>query len=75
VHIAHNVTVGEKCLIMAGGSINGSTVIGNGVVINPQAAISKHIEIGDNVEIGMNSTVIRSVPPNIRVVGSPAREK
>ncbi|MFU8786936.1 MAG: UDP-3-O-(3-hydroxymyristoyl)glucosamine N-acyltransferase [Candidatus Izemoplasmataceae bacterium] len=75
VHIAHNVKIGQNCLIMAGASISGSSNIGNNVVINPQAAISKHITVGNDAEIGMNSTVIREVSPNTRVVGSPAKEK
>lgn len=75
VHIAHNVQIGNDCLIMAGVSISGSTTIGDRVVVNPQAAVSKHVKIGDNSEVGMNSTVIRDVRPNTRVIGSPAKEK
>lgn len=75
VHIAHNVTIGKNCLIMASVSISGSTIIGDNVIINPQAAIAKHLKIGDNSEVGMNSTVIKDVPPNVRVLGSPAKEK
>ncbi|GAH86761.1 unnamed protein product, partial [marine sediment metagenome] len=75
VHIAHNVQIGKYCLIMSLVSIAGSTVISDYVEINPQAAIANHIEIGESSIVGMNSTVLKNVRPNVRVLGTPAKEK
>jgi UDP-3-O-[3-hydroxymyristoyl] glucosamine N-acyltransferase len=71
--ISHNVVIGKNCLIMSNVSIVGSINIGNEVSINPQASIAG--DIGDSAEVGMNSTVIRDVLPNTRVLGTPAKEK
>ena len=60
---------------MAGVSISGSTIIGNKVEINPQAAIAKHLNIGDEAIVGMNSTVLSDVPSRTRVFGTPAKER
>ena len=48
--------------------------IGNNVIIGSGAQILGAIKVGDNARIGANSVVTRDVPPNITVVGVPARE-
>jgi UDP-3-O-[3-hydroxymyristoyl] glucosamine N-acyltransferase len=72
VQIAHNVTVGEHCILVAQVGIAGSTTIGHHVVIGGQAGLSDHIEIGDQVMIAAKSGVHRSVESNQIVGGSPA---
>jgi UDP-3-O-[3-hydroxymyristoyl] glucosamine N-acyltransferase len=77
VQIAHNVTVGEHCILVAQVGIAGSTTIGRHVMIGGQAGLSDHITIGDQVMIAAKSGVNRSVESNQIVGGSPAlpREK
>jgi UDP-3-O-[3-hydroxymyristoyl] glucosamine N-acyltransferase len=77
VQIAHNVTVGEHCILVAQVGIAGSTTIGRHVMIGGQAGLSDHITIGDQVMIAAQSGVNRSVESNQIVGGSPAmpREK
>ena len=48
-------------------------VIGNNVSIGSGAVVVGPISIGDNVVIGANSYVDKSVPPNVVVAGCPAR--
>jgi len=43
------------------------------VVVGAGAKILGGIKIGDNVKIGANSVVLKSVPPNSTVIGVPAR--
>jgi len=48
-------------------------VIGDRVFIGPGAAVLGPIRIGNDVLIGANAVVIRSVPDRAVVVGNPAR--
>lgn len=74
VQIAHNVVLGENCVIAAQVGISGSTRLGNGVVIAGQAGLQGHIEVGDGVMIGGQAGVTKSVPAGTSVSGYPARE-
>jgi len=72
VHIAHNVTIGKRCIFAAQVGIAGSTKIGNNVVIGGQSGISGHLIIGDNVRIGGKSGVIKNINDNEVVMGYPS---
>ncbi|MDD5355262.1 MAG: UDP-3-O-(3-hydroxymyristoyl)glucosamine N-acyltransferase [Candidatus Omnitrophica bacterium] len=73
VHIAHNVTTGENCIIVAQVGISGSTKIGKNVTLAGQAGIAGHIAIGDNVIVGAQAGVTKSIPANTFVSGYPAK--
>ena len=47
--------------------------LGNHVVVGAGAKILGGIRIGDNVKIGANSVVLKSVPANSTVIGVPGR--
>lgn len=72
VHIAHNVKIGNNCIITSGVHIGGSTTIGNNVWIGIGANIIDNITIGDNVIIGVGSVVLNSLISNKKYVGNPA---
>jgi UDP-3-O-[3-hydroxymyristoyl] glucosamine N-acyltransferase len=74
VQIAHNVEIGEHCIIVSQVGISGSTKIGNGVVLAGQVGLVGHIEIGDGVRVGAQSGVSRSIPSGKTMFGTPARE-
>ena len=67
VHIAHSVKLGERCLVVAGTVIGGSTVIGDNCFIGINASIRDNITIGDNVFIGMGQVVKNDVGDNERI--------
>ncbi len=73
VHIAHNVTVGEDCLLVAQVGISGSVEIGNKVTLAGQSGVAGHLSIGDRVMVTAKSGVTKSIPSNSRVSGFPAR--
>ncbi len=73
VQIAHNVQIGENCLIVAQVGISGSTKLGKNVILAGQAGLSGHIEIGDGSMVGAQAGVSKSVPPGASVTGYPAR--
>lgn len=72
VQIAHNVAVGENCIIVAQVGISGSTEVGKNVTLAGQVGIVGHIKIGDNAMVGSQAGVTKSVPPGARVSGYPA---
>ncbi len=73
VHIGHNVHIGERCLIMAGVGIAGSTRIGNDVILAGHVGVTDHLVIGDRARIAAKSAVFGDVPPGASMSGHPAR--
>jgi UDP-3-O-[3-hydroxymyristoyl] glucosamine N-acyltransferase len=74
VQIAHNVNIGENCIIAAQGGISGSTKIGDQSVLAGQAGLAGHLRIGSRVVIGGQSGVTKDIPDGATVFGCPARE-
>lgn len=81
VVIHPDVTIGRDCNISQGVTIGlasrgdyfGTPTIGDRVYIGPGAKIFGKISIGNDVAIGANAVVARSVPEGAVVVGAPAR--
>jgi len=73
VHIAHNVRVGEKCLVMAQVGVAGSATIGDGAILAGQAGIAGHVSIGAGARIGAQAGVFGDIPPGETWSGYPAR--
>lgn len=73
VQIAHNVDIGEGCIIISQTGVSGSTRLGKHVILAGQVGLVGHIEIGDGAIVGAQSGVSKSVPAETTVSGSPAR--
>ena len=58
VQIAHNVRIGEKCLLMAQVGIAGSVTIGDGAILAGQAGISGHVSIGAGARLAAESALL-----------------
>lgn len=71
--IAHNVQIGEDCLIVGMAGIAGSGRIGNRVTIAGQVGMIDHITVGDGAVLGARSMITKDVPPGTFVSGAPAR--
>ena len=72
VMVAHNVVVGEHCILVAQVGISGSTRLGRHVILAGQVGVVGHLEIGDGVRVGAKSGVGRSVKAGESVAGIPA---
>ena len=72
VHVAHNVTIGEQCLLAAQVGIAGSSTLGNYVVFGGQAGMADHTTVGDRVMVGGGSGVTRNMEQGMVVAGFPA---
>ena len=75
VHVAHNVQLGEACLLIAQCGIAGSTVLGRRVILAGQVGVVGHISIGDGVRAGGAAKLYRSVEPGLDMWGAPALPK
>jgi UDP-3-O-[3-hydroxymyristoyl] glucosamine N-acyltransferase len=73
VQIAHNVEVGEHCLLVAQVGISGSTQIGHHVVFAGQSGCSGHLKIGNGAVLSARAAAYRDVPDGVTVSGAPAR--
>lgn len=73
VHIAHNVRIGEKCLIMAQVGVAGSVTVGDGAILAGQAGISGHLSIGAGARLAAQAGVFGDVPAGETWSGYPAR--
>ncbi|MHB8844123.1 MAG: UDP-3-O-(3-hydroxymyristoyl)glucosamine N-acyltransferase [Nitrospirota bacterium] len=72
VHVAHNVTIGEHCLLAGQIGIAGSSTLGSYVVIGGQSGVADHITVGDRVMVGGGSGVTRDTDAGQVVAGYPA---
>lgn len=72
VQIAHNVNVGEHCLIVSQVGIAGSTKLGNYVVLAGQSGVGGHIKIGNQVTVAARAGVMNNLKDGEKVLGFPA---
>jgi UDP-3-O-[3-hydroxymyristoyl] glucosamine N-acyltransferase len=72
VQIAHNVKIGQNCIIVAQTGISGSSVLGNGVILAGQVGIVDHVTLADRVMIGAKSGVSNDIQEAGAYSGIPA---
>ncbi len=72
VHIAHNVKIGNCCVILAQTVIGGTAQIGFGCQIGGQVAIKDHVKIGNGAKIVSKSAVMKDIEDGQTVAGLPA---
>jgi UDP-3-O-[3-hydroxymyristoyl] glucosamine N-acyltransferase len=73
VQIAHNVEIGEGCLLIAQSGIAGSSKLGNFVVLAGQSGIAGHLKIGNRVIITGKAGVMHDIPDGEKWLGNPAQ--
>ena len=73
VHIAHNVVIGEHCLLCGQVGISGSVTIGNFVVLAGQVGVSDHVRIADRAIISGGAKVWGNICGPGVYSGIPAR--
>ena len=73
VHVAHNVVMGNHCLVMGQVGFAGSTKLGDYCVIASQSGIAGHLTLGRQSTVGAKSGVMRDIPDGGTVLGIPAQ--
>jgi UDP-3-O-[3-hydroxymyristoyl] glucosamine N-acyltransferase len=74
VQVAHNVQVGENCLLAGQAGVSGSTRLGRGVLMAGQSGIVGHVALGDGARVAAKTAVTKDVPAGATVAGIPAIE-
>lgn len=69
VQIAHNVVIGQHCLIVAQTGISGSARLGRYVTLAGQVGVVGHVEIGDEVVVAAKSGVSKDTPAKQQLMG------
>ncbi len=72
VHIGHNVTIGESCILCGMVGISGSVVIGNRVRLGGGVGVADHVRIGEQAVVAAGSGVASNVAAGAFVSGYPA---
>jgi UDP-3-O-[3-hydroxymyristoyl] glucosamine N-acyltransferase len=73
VQVAHNVTIGENCLLVAQVGVAGSTRVGNYVILAGQVGVAGHLKIGNRVSVAAQSGVMNNIPDGEKWLGAPAQ--
>ena len=73
VQIAHNVEIGEGCILVSQAGIAGSAKLGSYVVLAGQVGIAGHLKIGNQVTVAAKSGVMHDIPDGGKWLGIPAQ--
>jgi UDP-3-O-[3-hydroxymyristoyl] glucosamine N-acyltransferase len=73
VQIAHNVEIGQDCIIAAQVGIAGTSRIGDRVILLGQVGVADHVTIGDGAMLAAQSGVTHDVAAGEKMSGSWAR--
>jgi UDP-3-O-[3-hydroxymyristoyl] glucosamine N-acyltransferase len=72
VMIAHNVRLGDGCVVVAQSGISGSTTVGAGSVLAAQVGVIGHLTIGPGAQLAARTAVTRDLPGDATYGGVPA---
>ncbi|MFZ4856352.1 MAG: acetyltransferase [Desulfuromonadaceae bacterium] len=72
--IGHDVISGDYCTLAPQVAVSGNVTFGDGVEVGTGATIIQGLSLGEGSFIGAGAVVSKDVPPNVLVVGCPARQ-
>lgn len=74
VQVAHNVRIGEYCILAGQTAFAGSVRTGRYCVFGGRAGSTDNITIGDGARIALASVATKDIPAGVTVSGNPAQE-
>ena len=74
IQVAHNVKIGEECLLVAQVGISGSSELGRRVTLGGKVGLTGHLKVGENTTIGGGSIVTKDIPAGVFYSGNPAQD-
>jgi sugar O-acyltransferase (sialic acid O-acetyltransferase NeuD family) len=73
-HIGHDCVIGDYFSAMPGSIVSGNVLIGNKVYLGTNSSIREKINITDNVIIGLNTGIVKSIDKSGTYVGNPNKK-
>lgn len=73
--VDHDCEVSDYAHIAVGATLAGTVRVGEGAMVGAAAAVIQKLTIGEWAVVGAGAAVVRDVPPNVTVVGVPARPR
>jgi UDP-N-acetylglucosamine acyltransferase len=71
VHIAHDVQVGDRCILANNATLAGHVHVGDWVIVGGLTGIHQFCHVGSHAMTGFQSHVSQDVPPFMMVSGNP----
>lgn len=71
--IGHHTRIGDYVSVLPGANIAGACVVGRAAYVAMGSVVVDRVSIGDESVVGAGAVVVEDVPPNVQVVGIPAR--
>jgi sugar O-acyltransferase (sialic acid O-acetyltransferase NeuD family) len=71
--IGHDAVLGDFVTVFPQVAISGYATLEDGVTMGTGSAVIPRVRIGRGATVGAGAVVVRDVPPNVTVVGVPAR--
>jgi UDP-3-O-[3-hydroxymyristoyl] glucosamine N-acyltransferase len=75
VQVAHNVQIGEGCILVGQVGLAGSVRLGRGVMLGGQVGVGDGLEVGDGTMVTAKSAVFSDLPARIIGEGRPAQPR
>lgn len=72
VQIAHDVVIGEGCIIMGQAGIAAGVRLGRHVVLSGQVGVAEYVHLGDYVRVSAKAGVTKHARANEMLYGNPA---
>lgn len=72
--LGHDARVGNYCHIGAHSFLGGFSMLEDQVTLHPNVKVMPHKKVGFNSIVGIGSTVMTNIKPNMTVFGSPAKK-
>lgn len=72
-HVAHDCTVGNRCVLANCATLGGHVEVGDWVIMAGFAGVHQFCKIGAHAFLANNAAVTRDIPPYVMAVGQPAR--
>jgi UDP-N-acetylglucosamine acyltransferase len=72
VHVAHDVRVGDHCVLANAATLAGHTQVGDWVILGGLTGVHQFVRIGEHAMTGGGSVLLQDLPPYVICQGNPA---